>query len=75
VRVSAASSARSPPHGRTARPYTTFRIGGPADLFYEPTTADELARAVLAARELGIPFFLLGVGANILVATAASAGW
>jgi len=48
-------------------PYTTFRIGGPADLFYEPTTADELARAVLAARELGIPFFLLGVGANILV--------
>ena len=48
-------------------PYTTFRIGGPADLFYEPTTADELAQAVLAARELGIPFFLLGVGANILV--------
>jgi UDP-N-acetylmuramate dehydrogenase len=48
-------------------PYTTFRIGGPADLFYEPTTADELARAVLAARELGIPFFLLGAGANILV--------
>jgi UDP-N-acetylmuramate dehydrogenase len=48
-------------------PFTTFRIGGPADLFYEPETADELARAVLAARELGIPFFLLGLGANILV--------
>jgi UDP-N-acetylmuramate dehydrogenase len=48
-------------------PFTTFRIGGPADLFYEPETADELARAVLTARELGIPFFLLGLGANILV--------
>ncbi|MES1211757.1 MAG: UDP-N-acetylmuramate dehydrogenase, partial [Acidobacteriota bacterium] len=30
-------------------------------------TPDELARAVLAARETGIPFFLLGMGANILV--------
>jgi UDP-N-acetylmuramate dehydrogenase len=48
-------------------PYTTFRIGGPADLFYEPRTADELARAILAARELGVPFFLLGMGANILI--------
>jgi UDP-N-acetylmuramate dehydrogenase len=48
-------------------PYTTFRIGGPADFFYEPQTADELARAILAAREHGIPFFLLGIGANILI--------
>ena len=48
-------------------PYTTFRIGGPADLFYEPQTADELARAILAAREHGVPFFLLGMGANILI--------
>jgi UDP-N-acetylmuramate dehydrogenase len=48
-------------------PFTTFRIGGPADLFYEPESADELARAILAVREIGIPFFLLGLGANILV--------
>jgi UDP-N-acetylmuramate dehydrogenase len=48
-------------------PYTTFRIGGPADLFYEPTTADELAEAVLAARELEVAHFVLGLGANILV--------
>ncbi|HEX5719436.1 MAG TPA: UDP-N-acetylmuramate dehydrogenase [Thermoanaerobaculia bacterium] len=48
-------------------PYTTFRIGGPADLFYEPQTADELARAILAAREHGVPHFLLGMGANILI--------
>src|SRR5690606_27106075 len=35
-------------------PYTTFRIGGPADLFYRARTPDELANAVLAARELEI---------------------
>lgn len=48
-------------------PYTTFRIGGPADLFYTPTSADDLSRAITAARELNIPFFVLGLGANILV--------
>ena len=48
-------------------PYTTFRIGGPADLFCEPASADELALAVSAARELGVPYFVLGLGANILI--------
>jgi UDP-N-acetylmuramate dehydrogenase len=48
-------------------PYTTFRIGGPADLFCEPASADDLALAVSAARELGVPRFVLGLGANILV--------
>ena len=48
-------------------PYTTFRIGGPADLLYRARTPEELARAVLAARELGLPHFLLGSGANILI--------
>ena len=48
-------------------PFTTFRIGGPADLYYEATSADELARSILAAREIGLPHFLLGLGANILV--------
>jgi len=48
-------------------PYTTFRIGGPADLFYEAPTADALAEAVRAARELGVPYFVLGLGANVLI--------
>jgi len=60
------------PAGRAKRdvplgPYTTFRIGGPADLFFEATSADELANAIVAARELHVPFFVLGLGANILV--------
>jgi UDP-N-acetylmuramate dehydrogenase len=48
-------------------PHTTFKIGGPADLMFRALTPDELAQAVLAARELEVPFFLLGLGANILV--------
>ena len=48
-------------------PYTTFRIGGPADLYFEATTADELANAVITARELAVPYFVLGLGANILI--------
>jgi|SRR5690606_22463872 UDP-N-acetylmuramate dehydrogenase len=48
-------------------PYTTFKIGGPADLFYEARSADELARAILVCRELGLHHFLLGLGANILI--------
>jgi UDP-N-acetylmuramate dehydrogenase len=49
-------------------PMTTFRIGGSADLLYRARTEDELAAAILAARELGIPHVLLGLGANVLVA-------
>ena len=48
-------------------PYTTFRIGGPADVMYDATTADELATALRAARAADIPVFVLGLGANILV--------
>ena len=48
-------------------PLTTFRIGGPADLLVRARTADELATVVQAARAEGIPHFLLGRGANILV--------
>jgi UDP-N-acetylmuramate dehydrogenase len=48
-------------------PFTTFHIGGPADLFVRARTPIELADTVRAARELEIPFFLLGLGANILV--------
>ena len=48
-------------------PYTTFRIGGPADVLYDATSAEDLANAVLLAREAQVPYFVLGLGANILV--------
>lgn len=48
-------------------PLTTFQIGGPADRLFHARTADDLAESILAARDLGIPHFLLGKGANVLV--------
>jgi UDP-N-acetylmuramate dehydrogenase len=48
-------------------PFTSFKIGGPADLLYDATTADDLASAITAARRADIPWFVLGLGANILV--------
>lgn len=48
-------------------PMTTFKIGGPADLYYEARTADELAMAVKSARELGVQLFILGGGSNIVI--------
>lgn len=47
-------------------PLSTFRIGGAADLFYRARTPDELATAVTTARDLGVPHFVLGRGANVL---------
>ena len=64
--IEALGSARVHRDERLA-PYTTFRIGGPADLFYEATSADELARAVCVARQHDVPYFVLGLGANILI--------
>lgn len=47
--------------------YTTFKVGGPADFFFEARNADEFALAVKTARTLGIPLFILGGGTNILI--------
>lgn len=47
--------------------YTTFKIGGPADLFFEAKSADELVGAVLTGRKMGLPIFILGGGTNILI--------
>lgn len=47
-------------------PFTTYKIGGHADLFVEVHTIDELVHALSEARCNSIPFFLLGCGANIL---------
>lgn len=46
---------------------TSFRIGGPADLFLAVEYEDELAAAVAAARRHDVPGFCLGSGTNLLV--------
>lgn len=46
--------------------YSTFRLGGPADFFYEAKTEKDLVLAVRVCRKLKIPFFILGRGSNIV---------
>ncbi len=48
-------------------PLTTFKIGGPADLFFEARSAADLCLALATAAELEIPSVRLGTGANILI--------
>ena len=45
---------------------TTFRIGGPADIFVEASSAEQTATAVLLARDSGLPLTCLGGDSNIL---------
>ena len=55
-------------------PFTTFKIGGPADLFFRAKSADDLVTILTHTREMEIPTFLLGGGANILVSDAGFRG-
>jgi UDP-N-acetylmuramate dehydrogenase len=48
-------------------PYTSARIGGPADIFITVDSVAGLARAVKYLWKNGLPFLLLGGGSNILV--------
>ena len=48
-------------------PLTSWRIGGPARWYCEPRSGEELAEAAVTARDLGLPFVVLGRGSNVLV--------
>ena len=48
-------------------PFTTMKVGGPADYFVEPRTPEDLAATFRAALECGLPVRILGSGANLLV--------
>lgn len=48
------------------RSITTFRIGGPAWTVFEPATCAALIEAIGRARDLGIPWRILGKGSNVL---------
>jgi UDP-N-acetylmuramate dehydrogenase len=56
------------------RRYTTFQIGGEADLFFEPASIESLAEVLAAAHEIGVPVTCLGGGSNVLVSDAGIRG-
>ncbi len=45
---------------------TRFRVGGPAEVRFRPTDAEDLA-AFLAAKPADVPVTVIGVGSNLLV--------
>jgi len=48
-------------------PYTTWKIGGPADYLLIPHSKDQLVRMVKILHEHQTPWFKLGKGSNVLV--------
>ncbi len=48
-------------------PYTWLRLGGPAQLFAEPTSVDELVRLVKRCHQDGLTVRVLGGGSNLLI--------
>jgi UDP-N-acetylmuramate dehydrogenase len=57
------------PHVRFAEPlsrHTSWHVGGPADVFYMPKSAAELAR-FLSVLPAHVPCHFLGLGSNLLV--------
>lgn len=47
--------------------HTTFRVGGPADLYIRPTDIPGLQRTLALLRSEQIPVLILGGGANVVV--------
>ena len=54
--------------------HTSFKIGGAADLFVCPETAEQTAKAVKLAEENGVPVTVVGNGSNLLVSDLGIAG-
>lgn len=47
--------------------HTSFRVGGPADIFVVPSNLEELKNVVAFAKNEDTPMFILGNGSNLIV--------
>lgn len=54
--------------------HTSFRIGGPADVWVEAANADEIVFLQRLSREAELPFVVFGGGTNVLVSDAGIRG-
>jgi UDP-N-acetylmuramate dehydrogenase len=48
-------------------PYTTFKIGGPAEYYFQALTEDDIVNAIKVAHELSLPFNMLGGVSNVVL--------
>lgn len=51
-------------------PLTTYRVGGAATWFVEPSSVDELVGVAAVVAEFAVPTLVVGKGSNLLVADA-----
>ena len=54
--------------------YTSFRIGGPAELYLRPGTMADVPALIRLIRERELPLHILGGGSNLLVSDSGVAG-
>lgn len=55
-------------------PYTTLRLGGPAEFLAQPRSVAELAALMKAAADQSQPVRVLGIGSNVLVSDEGVSG-
>lgn len=55
-------------------PYTTFKVGGPADWLVQARNAAEIRAAVAVAHDANVALTVLGGGSNVLIADAGIRG-
>ena len=47
--------------------HTTFKIGGPADVFVMPENSAQLSLIISQLYKINIPYFVIGMGSNLLI--------
>ncbi|AFA49446.1 UDP-N-acetylmuramate dehydrogenase [Acetobacterium woodii] len=47
--------------------HTSFKVGGPADLFLRPQSKEELEKVLKICKASGKPFYVMGNGSNLIV--------
>ena len=64
------------PHERNAplAPHTWYGVGGSADVLAHPLSVQQLSALAARAHDEGVPMYVLGSGANLLVSDAGVRG-
>ena len=47
--------------------HTSFRVGGPCDIFVLPQSIEDISKAIKVFIEYNIPYFIMGNGTNLIV--------
>lgn len=47
--------------------YTSFKVGGPVDVLVTPDTYEQVKNIILLCKDLGIIYYIIGNGSNLLV--------